>query len=305
VSETIVLDELLRQREGLQPARDRLFAALLLTSALHALVILGVSFHRFVAGRSGSVSTLEVLLLQPPDRTQEDNARADYLSQVNQRGAGTSRDARTTQRPPWDRGEDGEDAPTHDDDAASDTSAAATDIVSSGRGPQIANSATSRAATSGVSPLPVFSETPPRPRNSADLGDLLALRGENRGLAPDANTRASEIAVYLEAWRHKIERIGTNNYPLTAAHRDGLSGNPILDVEILADGRLGQVIVQRSSGFPQLDQAALGILRLAAPFDPFPKALAQQHRSIRTSYEWQFIGGALQDSTLRNTSGTQ
>ena len=38
------------------------------------------------------------------------------------------------------------------------------------------------------------------------------------------------------------------------------------------------------------------ILKLAAPFDPFPRELGAKHDEIRIAYEWQFLGGAQQNS---------
>jgi len=133
----------------------------------------------------------------------------------------------------------------------------------------------------------------------------LALRGQPRlDEPPNPNTQRSEVAVYLDGWRHKIEKTGTENYPVAALNRAGLSGNPILEVQILADGRLGEVILKRSSGHPELDQAALGILHLAAPFDAFSATLAAQHPSLRLSYEWQFRGGQLQAPSSNSTRRT-
>ena len=37
--------------------------------------------------------------------------------------------------------------------------------------------------------------------------------------------------------------------------------------------------------------SALSILRLASPFDPFPKELSKQYDELRFAYEWQFLGG--------------
>ena len=57
------------------------------------------------------------------------------------------------------------------------------------------------------------------------------------------------------------------------------------------DGRLRSARIRRASGQPEIDAAALDILRLASPFDPFPPDLARDYRSLRFAYEWQFEGG--------------
>ena len=52
-------------------------------------------------------------------------------------------------------------------------------------------------------------------------------------------------------------------------------------MQILANGLLGGAFVKRSSGHAELDQAALAILKLASPFEPFPAELASQHDALR------------------------
>ena len=54
-----------------------------------------------------------------------------------------------------------------------------------------------------------------------------------------------------------------------------------------------------------LDQAALNILRLSAPFEPFPRQLAAKHDALRITYEWQFLGGDASESTVRMPADTQ
>ena len=115
-----------------------------------------------------------------------------------------------------------------------------------------------------------------------------------------ADTRASQIARYLHGWKLRIERVGTLNFP-NEARRRSLSGNPVLEVAIAADGQLDQVIVRRSSGHPELDQAAVNIVRLAAPFDPFPAAMRKSYPVLRFAYEWQFLEGRLGGGSV--TSG--
>jgi hypothetical protein len=46
------------------------------------------------------------------------------------------------------------------------------------------------------------------------------------------------------------------------------------------------------------DQAAMEILKLASPFDPFPPELAKQYRVLRFAYEWQFSGTRAASGTV-------
>ena len=47
-------------------------------------------------------------------------------------------------------------------------------------------------------------------------------------------------------------------------------------------------IGRRTSGSRLIDQAALEILRRAAPFDPFPEAIRVEYDTLRFAYKWQF-----------------
>lgn len=128
---------------------------------------------------------------------------------------------------------------------------------------------------------------------SLDADDTLTLRGRRRDelyVTPD--TRASDLAPYLDSWRRRVERVGTLNYP-TAAARRGLKGNPVIEVTLRQDGALQSAVIRRSSGHPEIDAAALQILRLASPYDPFPPSLNARYRVLHFAYEWQFVGGRL------------
>ncbi|TLY63441.1 MAG: TonB family protein [Gammaproteobacteria bacterium] len=122
----------------------------------------------------------------------------------------------------------------------------------------------------------------------------LTLRGPKRDelwVTPD--TRAATLAPYLDAWRRKVERVGTINYPTVARHL-GVKASPVVEVGIAANGVLEKVVIRRTSGYPELDQAALAILKLASPFDPFPPELAHEYRVLRFAYEWQFVDGRVE-----------
>jgi protein TonB len=131
-----------------------------------------------------------------------------------------------------------------------------------------------------------------------DDGIMLRMRGEaRRQLWVAADTRQSDVAVYLDSWRRKVERVGTVNFP-EVARRERHSGTPVIEVTIGADGKLLQSVVRRSSGHAEIDEAAMRILKLAAPYDPFPSELSARHDQIRIAYEWQFLDGATQGSSV-------
>ena len=121
-----------------------------------------------------------------------------------------------------------------------------------------------------------------------DDDDEQQVRGPQRDelwVTPD--TREALVAPYLVAWRLKIERLGTMNFPQAAWRAPG-TRNPDVEVSILADGTLESATIVRSSGSAKLDQAVVDILKLASPFDPFPRELADKHRVLRFKYGWEF-----------------
>ncbi len=110
----------------------------------------------------------------------------------------------------------------------------------------------------------------------------------------DGNAEA-RIAAYLGRWKNKIERVGTLHYPRVARSRD-LVKFTTLEVAINANGELQDVVVRNSSGQKSLDQAAMNIVNMAAPFDPFPEFLRTEYDVLRFAYEWRFTEGYVSSS---------
>jgi protein TonB len=101
------------------------------------------------------------------------------------------------------------------------------------------------------------------------------------------STAASTDAYYLNSWRRKIEKVGNLNYP-AEARRDKLYGSLRLLVAIHPDGSLKEVALLESSGHAVLDDAAMNIVRLAAPYAPFPDELRQSTDVLEIIRTWQF-----------------
>jgi protein TonB len=105
-----------------------------------------------------------------------------------------------------------------------------------------------------------------------------------------ARAQEYRFAQYVDNWRIKIERIGNLNYPEEAKARK-IYGRLQLTVAIKADGEIEGVEINKSSGYKVLDQAALRIVRLAAPFEPFPPGIRQDTDILHITRTWTFTRG--------------
>lgn len=103
-----------------------------------------------------------------------------------------------------------------------------------------------------------------------------------------ARVEEYRFAQYVEDWRQKVERIGNLNYPDSARGR--LYGSLVLTVAIKKDGELERVELNRSSGHKVLDEAALRIVKLAAPYAAFPDAVRRDTDILEITRTWSFTG---------------
>lgn len=278
----------------IRPA-DRLGFTLFLAAALHAAVILGIGFS--LAEPNQISKTLEITL--STFKSEEKPKEADFLAQDNQQGSGTlehkAAPTTTEQAPFQDTQVKRVTPPATPQQPAARQEAPKAAVAT--RAPQQQKTPVKREETK---PAP---QTPPAPVfDSAQLSsEIASLEAE---LAQDiqqyakrpkihrlnaASTMRDKGAWYKDEWRKKIERIGNLNYP-DEARRQQIYGSLRLLVSINRDGTLYEVQVLESSGQRLLDQAAMRIVRLAAPFAPFTGDLADIDRLeiIRT---WRFERG--------------
>jgi protein TonB len=102
-----------------------------------------------------------------------------------------------------------------------------------------------------------------------------------------ARTQEYRFAQYVEDWRAKVERIGNLNYP-EMARRDKIYGKLALTVSIRADGSVESIEVNRPSGQRILDASAVRIVKLSAPFAPFPPDIRKDTDIISITRTWIF-----------------
>jgi protein TonB len=281
----------LRLREGKAPVRDRLFVMLFLAALAHGLIILGLTFNSSL-GDKGGAPGLEVLLVSDEVPEADRNDSATYLAQRTQLGSGNTQEAVAPRNrassvpiPQQDGVTDGNALAPKGDVAGMDEERVLTTTGWSSHVQYLADEGST--GHSNDRPLLLDQEVSQQPGPEDDQGPA-ELRGPKRDeLWTTPDTKAAELAPYLDSWRHKVEHIGTIHFP-AAARSAGPKSNPVIEVGILADGSLDKAEIRRSSGSDELDNAALQTLKLAAPFDPFPPDLARQHRVLRFVYEWQW-----------------
>lgn len=275
-------------------AGDRLSFALFLVAALHVAIILGISF--VLPQPREATRSLEVTLAQFQSR--EVPMDADFLAQADQEASGDLDEARemTTERP------------SRDDAAVlADAFEPAAPIA---REDSDARSVTSRDSAFRVQDSEAVIK---KPEASPELRDVMLrraqalssldarqsteiqqdARGPRVRRITSASTRTAVEAAYVNAWRNKIETLGNLNYP-AQARRHSLEGDLRVLVEIDASGALRDVRILDSSGSAVLDEAAMRIVRLGAPYLPFPEEMRRNAEILQIVRTWQFRRGIVE-----------
>ncbi len=280
---------------GIRPA-DRLGFTLFVATLLHLALILGVSF---TLAKPGQISkTLEITL--STFKSEEKPKEADFLAQDNQQGSGTLEHKaapKTTEQAPFQDSKVNKVTPAAAPQPTQRKEAVATKTSLTTSKPQPQKAPTKQKEEEpqpDAQQAPIFDTT----QLSAEIASLEAQLAQEQQLYAKrpkihrlnaASTMRDKGAWYKDEWRKKVERVGNLKYP-EEARRQRIYGSLRMLVSINRDGTLYEVQVLESSGQQVLDQAALRIVRLAAPFAPFTCDLADIDRLeiIRT---WRFERG--------------
>lgn len=275
---------------------DRLSSTLFIAALAHGLLILGVTFTGMPAPESAELPSLNVTLVvdsASADDEADDDSR--FLADRTLEGRSSAEDgerptttlaAEHPRTQPGDpRGADLRDGAPHDPAHVPErvTSRSNTDQDTQAR-PET----TEETADAPMKAAALIRQTAPRTL-AAELDERAtqpAAEAEAEQAAP--STRESAVAAYQVRWRQRVERIGTANFPAGFLERNPSLDRPTLEVAIDREGRIEEIVVQHSSGDRSLDQAALDILRLAAPFEPLPEAITADSDVLRFAYEWDF-----------------
>ena len=276
-------------------AADRLSFTVFLALALHAIIVLGVTFG--LEDPKPAPHTMEITLAQYDDGDKPE--KADFLAQANQKGSGTVEEVSKISTPVQAKQKDTvvrnvekiqQKAASRPKPVIKKKTLIATESKTKKKAPVVENKKTD-------TPDPVKKPKKSLLARSMEIASLEAeLQRQQREYSKRPKvTRfnaASAMKVvdaqYISLVKNKIERIGALNFPEEA--RSKLYGRPRLLIAIRSDGSLRDISVLQSSGNNVLDDKALKIVRMAAPFPPFPDEVRKERDVLELIRTLQFKG---------------
>jgi len=277
---------------------DLIGATLLFSLLLHGVIILGVTFD--AEKPKPSVATLDVTLVDVAN--QEPPDKADFLAQANNAGGGDKDKAARPSEPvsgPLPTPNRGVTPEPKDAQAPAPQDRTPAPMLTTSGETAFAVDTSRQQSEHAPSPLPVSDEDVQRKLEMARLSAEVREQSQAYAKRPkkkfiSSNTHEYVYAAYMKGWVGRVERVGNLNYP-DEARRQGLYGELVLTVGLNRDGSIKSMDVIKSSGHVLLDDAAMRIVRLAAPFPALPadKTKVDELYITRT---WQFLPG----NVLRN-----
>ncbi len=283
------------------PSGDTLVMAIALALGLHAAII-GLVHFDILSGRPDSVPTsLDVILVDWA--TEEAPDEADFLAQATQRGGGESP---VIDRPaePLPFSADEPDQPVEQEQVDS------APVEQPDSSPELAHVEAPDELIAPVEEIEFDDAPAVDATRLVDASMAMARVSSDPSVEArdfpqrprrkfiSANTREHLYAGYMRSWVAKVERVGNMNYP-EQARRHNLAGSLVLSVDVLQDGSVEHIRVLRSSGHDVLDEAAIRIVRLSAPFSPLPEEIREEADVLTITRTWQFSASGRLQGTIR------
>lgn len=268
---------------------DRFSFTLFMALAVHAMVVLGITFAP--EPPKSSAQTMEITLSRFDDEDAPE--KADFLAQTSQKGSGTEEKVSelTTPNPAQMNQPEVAEVPSRTEPA-----------------PQQAKPVVQTEARSQQRVQKLLEDTPPLDKplpvkekrslmeRSLEIASLEArFDAQQRAYARKprvmrvtaASTLKSSNAWYVQNWVSKVTRVGNINYPVEA-RRAGIYGTLRMLVSLRKDGTIKEVAILQSSGSTVLDDAAIRIVRMASPFAPFPEEMRENVDELEIIRTWSF-----------------
>jgi protein TonB len=290
------MNESFEQGDSLGLTQERFGFTMFMSVCVHVMLILGVGFT--IAPDRAPSTSMAVTLAQY--RSTEAPEDADFLAQANQQGSGSEEDTLAPASPFESRFNADEIREVNDflqERPTTPVREASDRVIASSKPAAEALPPEEETPVDPSDPVALNSMTPTELNNTvASLQAQLDLHRQEYAKRPrrytisSASTREDRDALYLDNWRKRIEAIGNLNYPAQASVQ-GIYGMLRVMVALNPDGTVNDIRILRSSGERVLDEAAIRIVQLAAPFEPFPPEMRANVDVLEIIRTWQFHRG--------------
>ena len=275
---------------------ERFGFTIFVSACIHIMLIMGVGFT--FMGESKSAPSMEITLAQY--RSAEAPDEADFIAQENQTGSGILDTAEAPATPFQSDLNDNviqqvvpvPQAPTPSaQERATDFS-----VLTAQLADDLISQQLELDATDDDKPLSDTSSPEALSLAIASLQAQLDLQQQAYAKRPrkytisSASTQKRADALYLDTWRKHIESVGNLNYPGQARQQE-LYGSLRMMVALRPNGSVQEIRILQSSGHRILDEAAVNIVQMAAPFEPFSAALREEVDVLEIIRTWRFHQG--------------
>lgn len=287
--------EVLESAERVVGASDRLSFCVFFAIAVHATFVLGVSFT--IEPERMAPLTVEVSLAQYQD--DEEPEEADFLAQANQKGSGTEEEKReitVKEQAEFRDVKPNEVARLEPESVMPKKEVAGRQVVvtkndeveeRSDRKPE-KEQKVEQTKEEKRTLLQRSLEIASLEAKLSDQKQAYAKRPRVTRLTA-VSARKSSSAFYMYEWIRNLERIGNINYP-EEARRKKLKGKVRFLASINHDGSVKEIEILQSSGYRVLDEAAVRIIKLAAPFPPFTEKMRKETDILEIIRTFDFRG---------------
>jgi protein TonB len=271
---------------------DRFSFTLFMALAIHGVIVLGITFAPETP--PPSAQTMEITLSRFADEKAPE--KADFLAPTNQQGSGSEEQAKELTSPQSVELNQTEVAQVQPEPQAQpEPQPVQQQAVVSTQASSTRQVTKPEIRAEAVKELPT-KPTPNLLQRSLEIASLEArLDAQQQAYSrrprvlqvTASSTLQSSNAWYVQNWVSKVTRVGNMNYP-AEARSSGLYGDLRLLVTLRKDGSLKEVLVMQSSGSTLLDDAAIRIVRLAAPYPPFPEEMSRNVDELEIIRTWSF-----------------
>ncbi len=277
-------------------SKERFGFTIFLSACLHVMLIVGVGFSYLE--ETNSAPAIEITLAQY--RSDEAPDDADYIAQQNQSGSGVLETAATPTTPfesEFHAEVIQEVTPTLQAPAPNQQTNP-TDLAMLTATDAERNLEQQLEEDAPETDIPISEQTTPQDLSLAiaslqaqlDMQQQAYAKRPRKYTISSASTQKRQDALYLDSWRKRIEAVGNLNYPEQARDKQ-IFGSLRMLVALRPNGSVQEIRILQSSGQRVLDDAAIDIVRLASPFDPFPPEMRKDVDILEIIRTWRFHQG--------------